>query len=238
MDFFRPEVIEELDYYVYMLLDPRNGKTFYIGKGKGNRVFDHVRGTPSKRSEADSEKIQRIGEILARGLTPMHVIHRHGMTEDVALEVEASLIDYVWNELANQISGVRSNDYGPATTEELHERYGLEEWERGANDTLLLIKVRQETVDERGGIYQATRWSWYLNPNNAQSRDYVLSIVYGVCKGVFRNCKWSEAGPRRYEFVGEEVPKGDPVYERYVNKRVPKEYVSKRGAANPILYAP
>ena len=42
MKSFTPEVIEKLNYYVYRLIDPRNGQTFYIGKGKGNRVFAHV----------------------------------------------------------------------------------------------------------------------------------------------------------------------------------------------------
>ena len=39
---FSPEVAKELKYYVYRLIDPRNGQTFYVGKGKNNRVFAHV----------------------------------------------------------------------------------------------------------------------------------------------------------------------------------------------------
>lgn len=43
MDSFSSEVIDKLKTYVDRLIDPRNGETFYVGKGKGNRVFAHVR---------------------------------------------------------------------------------------------------------------------------------------------------------------------------------------------------
>lgn len=44
IDHFPQEVIEKLKWYVYRLVDPRNGETFYVGKGKNNRVFNHVKG--------------------------------------------------------------------------------------------------------------------------------------------------------------------------------------------------
>ena len=34
---FNNEVIEQLDNYVYRLIDPRNGNTFYVGRGKGRK---------------------------------------------------------------------------------------------------------------------------------------------------------------------------------------------------------
>ena len=39
---FTEEVAKQLKWYVDRLIDPRNGETFYIGKGKGNRVFSHI----------------------------------------------------------------------------------------------------------------------------------------------------------------------------------------------------
>jgi len=36
---FTTEVIDKMKFYVYRLIDPRNGETFYVGKGKGNRVL-------------------------------------------------------------------------------------------------------------------------------------------------------------------------------------------------------
>ena len=42
---FSSEVISKLGYYVYLISDPSNGEIFYVGKGKGNRVFSHFKET-------------------------------------------------------------------------------------------------------------------------------------------------------------------------------------------------
>ena len=43
-DQFPKELAAKVDYYVYRLIDPRNGQTFYVGKGKNDRVFRHAQG--------------------------------------------------------------------------------------------------------------------------------------------------------------------------------------------------
>jgi hypothetical protein len=88
---FPPGVADKLNTYVYRLIDPRNGETFYVGKGKGNRVFEHVRA--EVKEDELGNKLKRIREIRLADFEVAHVIHRHGMDDETAFEVEAALID-------------------------------------------------------------------------------------------------------------------------------------------------
>ena len=80
-------VTDKLKTYVYRLIDPRNGETFYVGKGRGDRVFTHVR-AGAGGDEVDN-KLTRIREIRLAGFEVAHVIHRHGLDDATAFEVEA-----------------------------------------------------------------------------------------------------------------------------------------------------
>jgi uncharacterized protein len=37
---FSSEIIRKLKNYVYIYTDPENNEIFYVGKGKGDRVFN------------------------------------------------------------------------------------------------------------------------------------------------------------------------------------------------------
>lgn len=93
---FPPGVIEHLGWYVYRLIDPRYGNTFYVGKGKDNRVFAHMRGEVAAADDDEllSNKLRQLREIRMAGLEVIHIIHRHGLPDEkTAYEVEAALID-------------------------------------------------------------------------------------------------------------------------------------------------
>jgi hypothetical protein len=66
---FAPGVAERLGYYIYALRDPRVGEIFYVGKGKGDRAFQHARHAKKvDRQLTDAElKLERIKAIHAVG---------------------------------------------------------------------------------------------------------------------------------------------------------------------------
>ena len=233
---FAAGVAEKLDHYVYLLIDPRNGQPFYVGKGQGDRVFDHINAEISHKTEEDDELPARRATIRAirnANLEVVHVILRHDMNDRMAKEVESAFIDYLPG-LTNLASGIRS-DYGPANADELEYRYGKPTMDPAPDHKLLYIKTRRDVIEAKGCLYEAVRASWVVKRERAEKAQYVLAVVNGVCEGVFAECKWEEWGDGRYGFEGRQLDRSDPVAARYVDKLIPDDK-RRRGAANPVQY--
>ncbi|VAW43950.1 hypothetical protein MNBD_GAMMA02-1439 [hydrothermal vent metagenome] len=233
---FSKEVSEALNSYVYRLVDPRNGETFYVGVGVGNRVFKHASG--KILSESGIEKLERIYQIQLTGLEVIHVIHRHGMSSSIAREVEAALID-AYPGLTNIVGGHGSNDFGPMNSKQIIERYMAREMEFAHK--ILLISVNRSAADE--DLYLATQYAWKIDPKRAAKADYVVATLQGLAKGVFEVNEWLEATTDnfpgretingRYGFVGKHAP--DEIKEYYIGAKTSEKY-RQRGASNPIKY--
>src|SRR5262249_19543098 len=156
-----------------------------------------------------------------------HVIHRHGMDERTAFEVEAALMD-AYPGLTNIAGGTGSNDYGAMHAKEIITRYGAEPavFEHKA----LLISVNRTAAAR--SLYEAIRYAWKINPKKAAQADVVLATLQGLIIGAFVATEWLPATtehfpdrdgePARYGFVGHDAP--HDLTQRYVGKRVPDEY--------------
>lgn len=89
------QVADELGLYVYMLVDPRTGVPFYVGKGQGERFAAHGKeAVLSESSTGTSGKVEKIREIDDDGYEPEIWILRHGMrSKNEYTSVEAACID-------------------------------------------------------------------------------------------------------------------------------------------------
>ena len=141
IDHFSPETITKLDHYVYRLIDPRNGNTFYVGVGQGNRIFDHIKGVIQYKGEEDflSLKMENIQEIIKANMQVIHIIQRYGMSKDTALEVEAALID-TFPGLTNLVRGHHSMDRGITSAYEIEQETKLPVYEKPKNLNYMIIK--------------------------------------------------------------------------------------------------
>jgi len=243
-DKFPPGVAERLNWYVYRLIDPRNGETFYVGKGRGDRIFQHMRAALAVTGDEDAIdlKYQRIKDITTSGLEVGHVVHRHNIdNEEIAYQIEAALID-AYPGLTNRVSGHDTGDYGCRHIEQIVSEYAAQPFV--AQEPLILISIGKSYDEEGRSIYDAVRGVWRIDVARAKQLRLVLAHKRGVVVGAFRpeqwlpaskfNFPWLEADmPGRIGFVGRHAE--EAVASLYLKHRVPDIYRAK-GAANPVRF--
>jgi hypothetical protein len=237
---FTNEVSDQLKYYVYRLIDPRNGETFYVGKGTGNRIYVHVKGELGSEADALTDKLQRIRDIRIDGFEVAHVIHRHELDEQTAFEVEAALID-AYPEATNAVGGRAPDKRGLMHANQIIERYQAKD--AVFQHKAILININR-TASEKD-INEAVRYAWKLDPKKASRAEVVLAVLQGLIIGVFVADKWLAATPEnfpgssitrpgRWGFKGHDAP--DEIARVYLRRRL-SDSMRKRGAANPVKYA-
>lgn len=195
---FRQRIKEALGYYVYALVDPRDGKIFYIGKGKGNRVFQHAEA--ALVDNTFDLKLDTIRSIISEGKEVAHYIIRHNLEEDEAYLVESTLIDMLTysrfnhnNQLTNLIAGHHQWDEGIMSIEEINILYDCSKIEVRNGDYILLVNLNQsfnqtkaKGVYKRYDIYESTRKYWKIKREKATHIGYVLGVYKGIVRCVIR----------------------------------------------------
>lgn len=245
---FDQRSIMNIGFYVYALIDPRDKNVFYIGKGKGNRIFNHVSGALD--DETSTDKLELIREILNQGYGVEHYVIRHDLTEQIAFEVECALIDILTDprtnlsghsKITNTQSGHKSYNRGFMSVEEIKMRYEAEELTE-ISDPVVIININAQYKPSLGSedVYKATRASWRLSKEKVKTVKYALSEYRGLIIEVFEIDNWyevpstSSSGKKqtRYAFNGKIAT--NEIREKYIFKSIAR--AKKRGAANPIRY--
>lgn len=225
-------------YYVYRLVDPRTLQTFYVGKGCGDRVFQHVinnvKSLISQNGDEDefSLKSQTIADILGSGKKVISIIHRRGLTEDEAFEVEAALID-AYPGLTNKQKG-HDYDRGAITVEDLYELAGTKVYSEPVED-YIIIKTSLNAINNNGSLYDATRICWRASLGKAQNYKYVFAVINGVVQEVYKVNSWYPYpynNSNRIAFDGKPATNHMAAFKKQL---IPEKYRTK-GVANPFLY--
>lgn len=233
---FSQAVIERIGNYVYFLRDPRNKKVFYVGKGIGNRVFMHV--NDSLEESFESDKLSLIREIRNNGLEVEHHILRHNISNEVSIEIESALIDFLGlNELKNKVKGHNSFERGLKSINEIIEIYDSEETEISEPSLLITVNKYFNRDLEPEELYKITRYCWKVSARREKAR-YIFSVFKGLIREVYVATEWKPivgetSNPKdkgRWYFNGHIAEEN--IRKKYIGKSVLK-YV---GARNPIKY--
>jgi hypothetical protein len=253
-----PDVADRIGpFYVYVLVDPRDDRPFYVGKGTRSRLLAHGFEADLKGEQGQSEKTARIREIRAGGGEPIVEVVRHRLEEPEAFLVEAALIDCLPS-LTNKVRG-RGASQRRAPLAELISRYGAPALEAIHPPVLMIrLKTRWMPLEEEmekgyfregagsypgidsGRLYDAVRGWWKTSTGALERRGvrHVVAVVEGVTRAIYEIEE--SLGPRqrdgKWGFKGRLVESG-ALWEDYVGplgRRVPFPAHSE----NPLVYWP
>lgn len=98
--------VNAFGYYVYALIDPFDGKIFYVGKGKGKRSRGHF----LESNKSNPLKKAKINEIYDKGDKAIIWVLDHNMNEQCALDFEAVLINILPSLTNNVIPELREGN--------------------------------------------------------------------------------------------------------------------------------
>lgn len=191
---------QELKYYVYALTYKENGEetVFYIGKGKGNRVFSHFgEANELKEKGLEAKLTGKHRHILEKEC--FAYIIQAGLTEEESFKIESTLIDmlsiFKRIDLQNLVDG--QHTFGTSRVELIDSKYSepidLEAYCQEKGIRILGFKINREFYN--AGIYNDHRGIleglWKVSHNEIEKVDYVIALHEGLIYGVYKYKKGS-----------------------------------------------
>lgn len=244
---------KDIKYYVYALVDPRDKKIFYVGKGIGNRWYHHITDANKTPAEIATLKLKTIQDIHAAGKSVEIYIVRHGIeNEKTAYEIEAAVIStceliqqYGVGTLAvelSNIAGEHGSDKGVMSTTNIQAIYNAGEAPPISEPVAILkISKRWKFGMTPADLMEST-WGWWPYRKELKQAKYAFGVSAGIIRGVYRINSWRERKRGDRGWTPTEKPgsrwgfpdgcEEAPEMSHYLNKSV--KHLFKNGNAHSI----
>jgi hypothetical protein len=177
------EDIKSKPYYTYILVNSEDNKVFYVGKGKGKRLFEHQKSVKQKGIKTQTHKM--INKILESGFEIKELIIGRFKTEEEAFAVESILIHWVYGieNLTNETSGHKEEFIRPKGN--YNVIISIDEPSLGYSEREIAKREKHNVVDYLKSIqeYIESRIDFkfdYIDPKSHSKHTYLTKIIKGV----------------------------------------------------------
>ena len=191
----------ERRFYVYCLTDLKKDKILYIGKGCGNRIFEHEWVASRSQDPVSGEIVDRKLKAIAKcKKLGRHIISYH-LTEAEAQAAETALIHFVKSivdkKFKNKSAGCGA---GGISAEELDSRFKFKPCPLdGLNPDGLILAVKiQDALDldtdeesdyrfdnqDDANLKSRTLGNWVIGKDAASKVKYIIGIHTGLQNAV------------------------------------------------------
>tara|TARA_X000000368_G_scaffold364357_1_gene309994 strand:+ start:94 stop:909 length:816 start_codon:yes stop_codon:yes gene_type:complete len=246
----KTKFLRDLKFYVYVYceIDEENRRIpIYVGKGKSDRFFAHLKGI----KDPLNSKSQKINDLIRENRLGIDIL-AYNLSAQTALDIESACIDLMGiDNLENLVRGKGNNIKRVPLNELTHilldKTVKVKTEHRG-----IAILINKDYKPHFGymEIFESTRGIWAKNMKTAcEKREAKLAYATfnGVVKDVYTIHSWVPAGTQayftrpdilsterinnaRWEFIGTRAP--EEIRERYVGKLIEKD----RSYGNPFVF--
>jgi len=173
-------------FYNYIYLDPRKTgnfnygefhfayEPFYVGKGKGNRLYDHLK--ESMNRTHNKWKIAKIKKIKKQGLNPIIIKIYNDISEKTALQNEMNLIKIIGRK--NKGPLVNLTDGGEGTTGYKHTKEDNEKNIKNLIKKVYQYDLNLNLIKEWNSISEASRFHNFKDSNIIKCCKKEINTAY------------------------------------------------------------